>query len=515
MDVKSALELIKSLRKDTTSQGVSTSSNVNFYFLEPQAKTIYPVYYPLLASIPRVNPMYGGVRVGGTAVNWKAIVAIGPGSNGYVGLSEGNRGSAVNFTERDYSSNYKYIGWDDFVTFQAQFSGLGFDDNLALAQSATLNQVLNDEERMILFGNSGTGGNGFQLGACGTVTIAGPTAGGSVPNTDTIYVSCMALTGWGVTMAAGQVSLSTPAPVVGAAAKLPFVRTTMNGAQDLINGGTSAMSALAGPSSAATSSNGTFSASVAAIKGAMGYIWYVGTGGTLATSYCYGFTSVPSVSITALPTSAQQNAAASSSSGNFTTDNSANTLDFDGLTTWTFNAGTWTDLAGANLTSNGDGTIAQFETVQDNLWSQYKIPINKIWLGGTLIDAVTKKIQGAGIANNVSRWVGTVDQAGNIRGGAKASQYLCKYGRNAGQGVPIETHPWLPQGVIFFELLENPYPQAANSIPATRRIVTLEDHFSIKWPYVTLQHQFGVYSFQTMEVYIPFGQSILTSVGNN
>lgn len=516
MDVTKALELIRSLRKDTSTTGVSTASGVNFYFLEPQAKTIYPVYYPLLASIPRVNPMYGGQRVGGPAVNWKALVAIGPGSNGYVAISEGNRNSAVNFTERDYTSAYKYIGWDDFVTFQAQRTAMGFDDALALAQSATLNQLLNDEERMILYGNSGTGGNGFQLGTCGTVTIAGPTAGGSVPNTDTIYVSCMALTGWGTQMAAGAVSLTSPAPVVGAAAKLPFVRTAMNGATDTINGGTSAMSALAGPSSAATTTNGTFSATVAAIKGAMGYVWYVGIGGTLATSYCYGFTSVPSVSITALPTSAQQAANASTAAGNFTTDNSANTLDFDGLTTWTLaQGGYYRDLGGANLTSNGDGTIAEFDTVQDTLWSNYKIPINKIWLGGTLIDSVTKKIQGAGIANNVTRFMGQIDQNGNIRGGSRASTYICKYGRNAGGAVPIETHPWLPQGVVFFELTENPYPQAANTIPATRRIVTLEDHFSIKWPYVQLQHQFGVYSFETMEVYIPFGQAILTGVGNS
>ena len=356
MNVSEAMELIKSLRKDVTTAGITTQSGVNFYFLEPQAKTIYPVYYPLLASIPRTPPMFNGQRVGGPGVNWKAIVGINNG--GYPGISEGNRNAATKFTERDYSANYKYLGADDFVTFQAEFTGLGFEDNLALAQVSMLNSLLNDEERMILYGNSGSSGNGFQLGTTGTVTITGPTAGAGVPNTDQIYVSCMALTGWGATMATAN------------GAQLPFARVTMNGATDLINGGSAAMSALAGPSTAATTANGTFTATVSAIRGAMGYAWYVGIGGTLATSYFYGITPGPTVTITSLPASTFQPANASSPSGNFTTDNSANALDFDGLTTWTFGqGGYWKDLAGANLTATGDGSI-----VGNGGWSRTSLP---------------------------------------------------------------------------------------------------------------------------------------------
>src|ERR1039458_1485537 len=80
------LDLLKGLRKDVTTQGLSIATNLNFYFLEPQAKNIYPVFYPLLASIPRVNPMFNGQRVGGTGVNWKSIVGIDAG--GYPSLSD-------------------------------------------------------------------------------------------------------------------------------------------------------------------------------------------------------------------------------------------------------------------------------------------------------------------------------------------------------------------------------------------------------------------------------------------
>lgn len=504
-----AYKLIQDLKKDVTSTGISTTSGLNFYFLEEQAKTIYPVYYPLLASVPRKPPMYGGQRVGGPAVNWKAIVGINNG--GYPAISEGNRNAAMKFIERDYSANHKYLGQDDFVTFQAEFTGLGFDDNLSLSMAATLNQSLNDEERMILFGNEGTanGGNGFQLGTCGTVTIAGPTTGAGVPNADQIYVACIALTGWGVTL--GQ-SVATAGVQTGV--QLPFVRQTMNGAQDQINGGTSAYSAIAGPSSAASTASGIFTATVAAISGAMGYAWYVGTSNAYSALYFYSMTSAPTVTINALASSSNQAANASSSAGSFATDNSANALDFCGETTYSFaKGGYWKDLGGANLTSNGDSTIAEFDAFQDYMWTNYKIWLQKIWLGGTLINAVTKKIQGAGTTSPVTRFVATMDKDGNIQGGSRASSYLCKYGPKAGLPVPIETHPWLPQGVVFFELLENPYPAAANAIPTVRRIITLEERFGILWPYTTLQHQYGVYVFETLQVYIPFGMGLLTGVG--
>ncbi len=50
--------------------------------------------------------------------------------------------------------------------------------------------------------------------------------------------------------------------------------------------------------------------------------------------------------------------------------------------------------------------------------------------------------------------------------------------------------------------------------PAVRRIATLEDHFSIKWPYRRLQHEVGVYCFETLQHYLPFSIGILTGVGN-
>src|ERR1700733_9532473 len=134
------LALIKSLRKDATTSGISEATGLTFYYLEQQAKNIYPVFYPLLASTQRVNPMFNGMRVGGTAVNWKAITAIDTG--GYPALSEGNRNENMNITERNFSAPFKFLGKDIQTSFQAQQMGLGFDDVVSLAQLSLLNALL-------------------------------------------------------------------------------------------------------------------------------------------------------------------------------------------------------------------------------------------------------------------------------------------------------------------------------------------------------------------------------------
>src|ERR1039458_521929 len=226
------MQLIKELRKDATTAGISSATGLNFYYLEPQAKNIYPVFYPLLASIPRKNPTFNGQKTGGTGANWKAIVGIDQG--GYPAVSEGNRSSFMEFQQKDYYAPYKFLGKDVEVSFQAQQMGLDFDDNIALAQLGQLNALLNGEERMILFGNSGTpavGGNyGFTLGTPATPTVTTvATATGSngvatgITTGTTVNVACVALTSWGV-------YLASPTSV-----KLPFLRQNADGSTDQIN----------------------------------------------------------------------------------------------------------------------------------------------------------------------------------------------------------------------------------------------------------------------------------------
>lgn len=507
------LALIKGLRKDTTTAGIGTGTGLNFYYLEQKAKNIYPVFYPVLASTPRVNPMFNGTKVGGTAVNWKAIVGIDQG--GYPAVSEGNRNAFMNVTERNYSSPFKYLGKDTEVSFQAQQTGMGFDDNIALSQLSLLNALLNDEERMLLYGNSGpanVGGNGYALGTTPTPVISqSNVAGANVAASAQNYVFAVALTPWGV-----QLASST-------GVKLPFTRPNADGSTDLINGGTGVISAVSN-SVATDGTHKSITVAVTPVVGAAGYAFYLNqAANTKAGAYFVGVSSYPGIVITATPptTNQQANATDSSSSKDLTTDNSYNVLDFDGILTWHFGtAGAsqpayLADLNGAGFTSNGDGSIKEFETAADYMWNQYKTTPDKIYVGGNLIQAISKAILTSSSGAGAQRIMFQSDDAGRLVGGTKISQYRWKYSNTAApKVVDVVTHPWLPAGVVLFDITTNPYPAAGNAIPAVRRVVSLEDHFSIKWPYRRLQHELGVYCFETLEHYLPFAGGVLTGCAN-
>lgn len=514
------LALIKALRKDNITTGISSATGLNFYYLEPQAKNIYPVFYPLLASTPRVNPMFNGMKVGGPAVNWKAIVGIDVG--GYPAVSEGNRNAFMQLDERDFSAPFKFLGKDTQVSFQAQQMGLGFDDNIALAQLALLNALLNDEERMILYGNSGDAGhggaNGYVLGTTPTPVAAlnlDSTAGQLPANTHN-YVFCVALTPWGVQMATST------------GVMLPYLRTNADSSTDVINGGTAIVSLVSNDAGTTDATHTSVTATVAAVKGVVGYAWYISINvvPTTANAFFSTVSAAPTVKLISYVNTNQaanaQSATVAGAAGNLTADHSYNNLDFDGLLTWTFNYTSavqpsyWKDLSGAGFTANGDGTIAEFETVLDYLWKNYKITVDKIYVGGSLIDSISKAILTAsGGASAAQRLFFNMDEGGRIVGGVKVVQYRSKYSNvGAAKVLDVITHPWLPDGVVYFDLINNPYPAAGNSIPAVRRIVSLEDHFSIKWPYRKLQHEMGVYCFETMEHYIPFGTAVLTGCAN-
>ena len=476
------LALIKGLRKDVTTTGIGTSTGLNFYYLEPQAKNIYPVFYPLLASTPRANPMFNGMKVGGTMTNWKAIVGID--SGGYPAISEGNRNAFMNISMRNYSSAYKYLGKDIQSSFQAVQTGLGFDDNIALAQLSLLNALLNDEERMLLFGNSGpasVGGNGYALGQTGTPVITQSiTTGASVTVSAQNYVYAVALTPWGVAMA----------NAVGV--RLPFLRPNADSSQDVINGGTGILSAVSG-TVATTSTYNSITVTIPATVGAAGYAVYLNQAAatTSGAYFCGVFPTPIAVIMTTPATTVQQANATDSTTGKgLSADYSYNLLDFDGILTWHFGTNGASqpaylkDLGGLGFHSNGDSTIKEFEDCADYLWKNYKASVDAVYTGGALIQSVSRAVMTSSTGPGAQRFIMERGSDGGVTGGQIIQQYHWKYSTSgAPKTVPVVTHPWLPDGMVLFDITTNPYPAAGDAIPAVRRIMSLEDHFSIKWPY--------------------------------
>jgi hypothetical protein len=478
------------LLKDVTTTGISSLTGLNFYQLEPQAKNLYPVMYPFLESTPRFDP-----GVGGTTVNWKGILQID--TNGTLGIEEGKRNAFINYTERDYSAPYSFFGKDGNVTFVAEQTGKGFDDNLALSQLSLLNALLNDEERMLLTGNR----SAVALGTTPTPTAALAT-GGSIPVSTSVTVGCVALTAMGAQKAPYATGINTTA-----------TRTNADGSTTVVNYGAGAPSALSTAVST-TSGNQSVKASVTGYAvGACAFAWYVSTAGTAATAYYAGTTNVPSITITSLP--ANTNQALSSVVG----DNSKNATDMDGLMSITLaNANDpvapsyYADLAGAAFTANGDSTIKEIESALDYFWINYKSVPDRVWLGGTLIDSFsTAVLQGA---SSTTRLFFDRDKSGELQGATVVTSYRSKYSFSGQPKVlDVRVHPWLPQGVVLFDQIQNPFAAAGNVIPVARRVNTLLDHFSITWPITTLSYETGVYCFETLQSFLPQCFGVLVNVG--
>ncbi len=504
------LALFAQMKKDATTFGIATNSGVQFYYLEETAKQTYPVFYPILSETPRVYPMYNGVRVGGPGVNWKQIVGVDV--SGYPAVSEGHRNAYTAVSEKDAYAPYAYLGKDASATFQAYSQALGFDDALKIAQFTNLNALLNGEEKMIMFGNPGNGSvngyGGYVLGQCPQPSGLQSASTGTYAS-GTYYVYCVALTPWGVAMATST------------GCAIPVQRVNADGSKDAINGGTSQISAA----SSGVSLDGShgIDVKVAPVNGAVGYAWYIGKSNAAGAKF-NGVTALCMATFTAPLTGSLQTAA----DAGLAADASYNLLDFPGALTWHFQTYGATngftaylkDITGTagtptGFTSNGDGTIKEFEDVADYLWINFKASIDKIWLGGALIQSASRAILTSASGPGAQRLIIDRDSDGKIIGGQIVSEYHWKYSSTtAKKTVPVSAHPWLPDGTVWFDITTNPYPAAGQSIPAVRRIVTLEDHFSVKWPYRNLTHEIGIYAFITQQHYLPWCGAVLTGVAN-
>src|ERR1700756_2179586 len=108
-------------KSSTFSESASPASGLTFYDLELGAKFLYPVLTPLRNMIPRVSGK------GGVQAAWRAITAINTTGLRFC-VSAANRGGVMAVTTKDYTANYKGIGVETSVDFEAQYAGQNFDD---------------------------------------------------------------------------------------------------------------------------------------------------------------------------------------------------------------------------------------------------------------------------------------------------------------------------------------------------------------------------------------------------
>jgi hypothetical protein len=488
--------------------GVNQGTGYNFYDLRAPVLFLFPYTTPFVNSIPRVGRINDGY---GTAAHWNAT--RNPGYN-YIGVSDGNRNRTTTPDFNPYTATYKQIGKENSVTFGAEFAGEGYTNQLADEHLRGLYSLRLGEEGMNLLGNSGTGSgnNGFALGTAVTPTIVRNTIStGGFAGSTSVSVACVYLTGMG-NPANIQYGYATT-PTVANGLTPTYQRQNADGSVDIIAGGISAVSAM---SSVVTcdSTHQTATATVpAGVKGCFGYAWYVNTTDAsaplLSNAFLYAITQFPTVTITAVAVGTQSAAATGLS-----TDNSYETLDYDGLLTYTAQNGYWKDLNGGSFTAQKNGRVTEIENVLIYLYTNFQVGVDAIWGSADAVENLDAAVRWTGTSASGYQVYVKRDEQNNILGGFLVSAYQSRYatanptGANA---IPIHIHPMMPPGTLYFDISVNPYDTSRMSY--VRAMLTQRDYYSIEFPVTSRTWTFGTYAHQVLQHNMPWASAAITGIG--
>ncbi|EMR8629673.1 hypothetical protein V3L98_002112, partial [Neisseria gonorrhoeae] len=124
-------------------QPAGFTAGLQTYDLSAPSQKLYPVLTPLRNRIPRVG---GGRTIGS---NWKAVTNINVG-NQRAGIGEGRRGGVINHETVERNAQFRAIGLENQVTFEADYAARGFEDVKALAVAQTLQATMVAEEMILL-----------------------------------------------------------------------------------------------------------------------------------------------------------------------------------------------------------------------------------------------------------------------------------------------------------------------------------------------------------------------------
>lgn len=490
---------------DQIKKAITQATGLVAYNLEAPSKKLFPVLTPLRNKIPRKG---GGV---GTAVNWKAVTKINS-TNQSAGVSEGNRGAVISTVASSLVATYAGLGLEDNVTFEAEYAGRTFEDAKALAVMDLLSALMLQEEMIVLGGNSSTG-----LGTPTTPTLATSTTGGAIATGLTISVIVIALTleGWLNSSVANGVPVG------------PVTKTNADGTTDAIGGGGSQKSANATVVTGAGSTN-SVTATVPLVKGAVAYAWYMGSGA--GNERISQITTINSVLFTAVPGSGQLASAQPAS------DQSKNTLIFDGLLPQTVGAGALTSYlvgqggmtlfqgstgglvgqmatgtagTGTGLTADNKGGIVEIDAMLRAFWDISRISPKTIWVSSQEAQNMATKVLTA-TSSGVTRMINTT--VDGITGGIYLKSYYNKFGMGQGQVIDINIHPNLPPGTIFFETETLPYK--LNNVPSVLQMDIRQEYYQLEWALKTRKYEYGVYVDEVLKHYFPPAFGIITNIAN-
>jgi hypothetical protein len=476
--LNSALEAQRGAMADITKDGISLTSPLSTSFaafdLEAPAKLLTPRPTPLRNKIVRKK----GV---GTAHRIKKITGYtgtGTGGNGNVfpGITETTtntiagqslrRGPSITYSAEDAIFPYFSYSLSDSVSFDANFSGLGYQDLRQLSSTSTLYASMLMEERLLLMSRGTASGLSGALAAPATVTLGQRAA------------------------ATGEVALS---------ATTYYVYTTSDA-------GAFGESVSSTVQSLAVTSGNVLTVTVSNVAGALGTNVYIGTTtGNANAKYQGRFASLTGVINGAGGLSTNDTIIYSTTSTRTapTTDSSAYATGYDGIIPQIVTGGGYVNEVNAQFSTSNPGV--EFQTVFGNLYDSVKADPDEILLNGADRKQLSDAIKNGSTANyrlNLSQ-----SESGEYVGGAVIGAL---HNEITGKLVDITVHPWLPQGVA--PVLSYTLPIPDTEVSDVWAVVNVQDYMGIQWPVVQTSYDFSTYWRGGFVGYAPAWNGLVTGI---
>jgi hypothetical protein len=395
---------------------------------------------------------YTGTGTGGIGQTWPGITESTTTAFGSINYE---RGPKISYAADDLVLPYNSYSLSDSVSFDANFSGMGYQDLRQLSSTSTLYATMLMEERMMLMARGTASGYSGALSAP-TFTLASPVAG------------------------AGQTAL---------AATTYYVNVTADAG---ISGSGFGESILGTEASTAVASGDVLTVTVGtAVAGALGYNIYVGTA-TGAANLKYqgtlkgtGTFTIQGASATGLTGNNAAFTTSGAAASRASADTSAYATGYDGIlpTVLGSNSG-YNNAINSTFSTSNPGN--EYQVVFSRLYDSVKADPDEIFLNGADRKQLSDSIKNGATANY--RLNLTQTETGDYVGGAVIGGL---HNEVTGKLVPLTVHPWLPQGVSPVVSYTLPIPDTEVSDVWANFMV--QDYMGIQWPVTQFAYEFSTY----------------------
>ena len=454
---------MQDMQKDITLTSPLSTSFAAFD-LEAPAKLLTPRPTPLRNRIPRKKGVgtshrqkqilgYTGTGTGGVGNTWPGITQDTTTTFGAINYE---RGPKISYAAQDLILPYNSYSLSDSVTFDANFSGLGYQDLRQLSSTSTLYATMLMEERMMLMARGTASGYSGAL-AAPTFTVASPVA------------------------ASGQTAL---------AATNYFINVTADAGISGNGFGESILGTESG--STAVASGDVLTITVATpVVGALGYNIYVGTTtgaanlkyqGTLKGTGTFTIQGAGTQGLTGNNAAFTTTGAAASRAA---ADTSAYATGYDGILATVLGPNTGFNNA-INSTFSTSNPGGEFQTAFAAMYQNVKADPDIVLLNGNDRKQLSDAIK-SGSNANYRLVINNPGEDGTTYG----SVVTGLQNEVTGKAVDLMVHPWLNQGVAPILSFTLPIPDTEVSDVWANFLV--QDYMGIQWPVTQFSYDFSTY----------------------